>query len=412
MPRAHPPEFRQRAVELARLREKPIVEIAEDLGISESCLRSWMHQADIDDGRRRRPDRATNAPSWSSCAASCGSRRWRTRSSSGRRRTSPGRTSSQNDLHLHRRALLGSAGRGVLSGDEGVDLGLLRVASPPGQRPRLGRRGADEHDRRHPPDVPPLLWDPRGCTPSSASAHGDALLAQAGRAADAPSRRGRASIAGAGAAAPAATRPRAERRSRQPPVRPRRPGPAVGHGRHRTPDRRRQGLPGGRPRRLVSRRVVGWSIADHIRSELVVDALQMAIWRRQPPDRPDRRPLRSRLPVHVMGVRPTAPRRRPARLDGHRSATASTTASPRASSAPCNSSSSTNTTGHTREQLALAIFDWIEAWYNPRRRHSYCDMLSPIDYETADRGMITTTHPSARTGGSSPEAITSLARRP
>src|SRR3954449_10845963 len=33
-----------------------------------------------------------------------------------------------------------------------------------------------------------------------------------------------------------------------------------------------------------SRRVVGWSIADHIRSELVVDAVQMAIWRRQPPE--------------------------------------------------------------------------------------------------------------------------------
>ncbi len=32
-----------------------------------------------------------------------------------------------------------------------------------------------------------------------------------------------------------------------------------------------------------SRRVVGWSIADHLRSELVVDAVQMAIWRRQPP---------------------------------------------------------------------------------------------------------------------------------
>ena len=37
----------------------------------------------------------------------------------------------------------------------------------------------------------------------------------------------------------------------------------------------------------------------------------------------------------------------------------------------------------TREQLALAIFDWIEARYNPLRRHSYCNMLSPIDYETA-----------------------------
>ena len=52
MPRAHPPEFRQRAVEFARLREKPVAQIAEDLGISDSCLRGWMRRADIDDGRR------------------------------------------------------------------------------------------------------------------------------------------------------------------------------------------------------------------------------------------------------------------------------------------------------------------------------------------------------------------------
>lgn len=52
MPRPHPPEFRQRAVELARLREKPVAQIAEDLGISDSCLRNWMAQADIDEGRR------------------------------------------------------------------------------------------------------------------------------------------------------------------------------------------------------------------------------------------------------------------------------------------------------------------------------------------------------------------------
>ncbi len=52
MPRAHPPEFRQRAVELARLKVKPVALIATDLGISDSCLRSWMKQADVDEGRR------------------------------------------------------------------------------------------------------------------------------------------------------------------------------------------------------------------------------------------------------------------------------------------------------------------------------------------------------------------------
>jgi transposase len=52
MPAPHPPEFRKRAVELARERAKPIREIARDIGISESCLRNWIAQADIDEGKR------------------------------------------------------------------------------------------------------------------------------------------------------------------------------------------------------------------------------------------------------------------------------------------------------------------------------------------------------------------------
>jgi transposase-like protein len=40
-------------VELARLHEKPLAQIAEDLGIAESCLRNWVKQADIDEGQRR-----------------------------------------------------------------------------------------------------------------------------------------------------------------------------------------------------------------------------------------------------------------------------------------------------------------------------------------------------------------------
>jgi transposase len=52
MPAPHPPEFRQRAVALARERAKPIKDIARDLGISESCLRNWMARDDVESGRR------------------------------------------------------------------------------------------------------------------------------------------------------------------------------------------------------------------------------------------------------------------------------------------------------------------------------------------------------------------------
>jgi len=50
MPVAHPVEFRRRAVELAGLGGKPVTQIARDLGISYSCLRNWVRQADINQG--------------------------------------------------------------------------------------------------------------------------------------------------------------------------------------------------------------------------------------------------------------------------------------------------------------------------------------------------------------------------
>ena len=133
-----------------------------------------------------------------------------------------------------------------------------------------------------------------------------------------------------------------------------------------------------------SRRVVGWSIADHMRAELVVDALQMAIWRRQP--------THGRTVAHSdHGSQYTSwafgRRLRAAGLLGSMG-----------SIGDCYDNSVVESFFGTlqlelldqhrwtsRQQLALAIFDWIERWYNPRRRHSYCHMLSPIDYETAHR---------------------------
>ena len=130
-----------------------------------------------------------------------------------------------------------------------------------------------------------------------------------------------------------------------------------------------------------SRRVVGWSIADHMR---------LRARRRCPSDwlfGAAGHPLVRRSPTQTTG-RPT--RRGPS--DGacagpacsvpwDRSATALITPWPRASSAPSNSSCSTSIIGRAGHQLAQAIFEWIEAWYNPKRRHSYCKMLSPVDYE-------------------------------
>ncbi|MEV6557967.1 IS3 family transposase [Nocardia sp. NPDC051756] len=55
-----------------------------------------------------------------------------------------------------------------------------------------------------------------------------------------------------------------------------------------------------------------------------------------------------------------------------------------------------------RRELANAIFDYIEAFYNPTRRHSKLDMLSPVDYErahTAAHRAASSPHPPVRESG-------------
>jgi transposase len=59
MPRPYPKEFKQGAIELARRRERPIAEVAHQLGVAESCLRRWLKQDQLD--RRERDDGLTSA---------------------------------------------------------------------------------------------------------------------------------------------------------------------------------------------------------------------------------------------------------------------------------------------------------------------------------------------------------------
>jgi transposase-like protein len=61
MPAPHPKEFRDDVVAVARKGEAPIAQVAHDFGISESCLRNWLRQADVEDGVRPGSAAAENA---------------------------------------------------------------------------------------------------------------------------------------------------------------------------------------------------------------------------------------------------------------------------------------------------------------------------------------------------------------
>lgn len=129
---------------------------------------------------------------------------------------------------------------------------------------------------------------------------------------------------------------------------------------------------------VFSRRVVGWSIADHLRTELVVDALDMARWRRKP----------AATVVHSdRGTQYTS------WLFGHRLREAGLLGSMGAVGSAYDNALMESFFGsmqielldrrnwHTRAELANAIFEWIEAFYNPLRRHSALGYLSPLEHE-------------------------------
>lgn len=128
-----------------------------------------------------------------------------------------------------------------------------------------------------------------------------------------------------------------------------------------------------------SRRVVGWSIADHIRSELVVDALQMARWQRRPP--PGTIVHSDRGSAYTSWV--FGHRLREAGLLGSMGRVASSVDNALIESFWSTMQRELLDRRHwtSRVELASAIFEWIEGWYNPRRRHSGLGYLSPHEYE-------------------------------
>jgi putative transposase len=129
---------------------------------------------------------------------------------------------------------------------------------------------------------------------------------------------------------------------------------------------------------VFSRRVVGWAMATHLRAELVLDALDMALHQRKP-----------KAVIHHsdQGCQYTSI------AFGRRCQEAGVQPS-MGSVGDCYDNAMCESFNATLEcelldrhrfknprDAAMAIFDFIEGWYNPHRRHTSIGNISPVEYE-------------------------------
>ena len=129
-----------------------------------------------------------------------------------------------------------------------------------------------------------------------------------------------------------------------------------------------------------SRRVVGWSMAHSLKAQIVLDAMNMAIGQRRPKDVIHHSDQGSQYTSIAFGLRCKEAGVRPSMGsvgDAY-------------DNAMCESFFATlecelldRRTFQTKAEARIAVFDFIEGWYNPGRRHSALGYLSPIDDEKA-----------------------------
>jgi putative transposase len=132
---------------------------------------------------------------------------------------------------------------------------------------------------------------------------------------------------------------------------------------------------------LCSRKIVGWSTADHLRAELVCDALQMAVTHREPTDKllhhsdrgvqyacDDYQGLLSRH-----GMIPSM----------SRTGNCYDNAVMESFFGTLKTELIHHETYATRAEAQLALFDYIEVYYNRQRRHSTLGYMTPAEFEAS-----------------------------
>jgi putative transposase len=128
-----------------------------------------------------------------------------------------------------------------------------------------------------------------------------------------------------------------------------------------------------------SRRIVGWSMADHMRSELVVDALKMAVHRRRPAagliHHSDQGSQYVSLAFGQAARDAGIARSMGSRGDCYDNAVAESFF------ATLKKELVHRRSWPSRRELTSEVFEYVEGFYNRIRRHSTLGMLSPADFE-------------------------------
>ncbi len=135
---------------------------------------------------------------------------------------------------------------------------------------------------------------------------------------------------------------------------------------------------------LYSRRTVGWSMADHMRKELVIDALQMALAHRRPAPgliwHPDQGSQFVSLAFGQQARAAGLAQSMGSRGDCFDNAVAESFF------ATIKKELIHRRSWPTRAELFTEVFDYIEVFYNRQRRHSTLGQKSPVDFENSTLG--------------------------
>jgi putative transposase len=131
---------------------------------------------------------------------------------------------------------------------------------------------------------------------------------------------------------------------------------------------------------VFSRKVVGWAMETHLRTELVLSALEMALRNRRPQEVIHHSDQGSQYTSIAFGGRCTEAGVRPS-MGSVGDAYDNAMAESFFATLECELLERTKF--RTQAEAEAAIFNWIESWYNPLRRHSSLGYRSPNEFERA-----------------------------